>query len=553
MWSPDSKGVRRAGLDATSFSVIIDMKTSVVLLATLAVLGSCTQTNIVLVITDDQDLTLGGLMPMEKTQRLIGEAGVTFTNAFVTTPVCCPSRASMLSARYQHNHLTLNNSLDGGCSNAHWQQNVEPQSWPALLHDAGYLTFYAGKYLNQYGEKDAGGTEHVPRGWDWWIGLVGNSRYYNYTLSVNGSSQFHEADYLTDLIKEYGLEFLKQRTLLDNKFLMVLAPPASHAPFTAAPIYQDHYKNVTALKTPNFNVPANTDKHWLLQMSPVPLPDSLLPLLDEVYRHRWETLLSVDDMVEAVILQLNSSGLLENTHVIMTSDHGYHIGQFALPWDKRQPYEMDIRVPLLVRGPGIVAGRSVSQPVLNIDLGPTFLDMADLEAPSWMDGTSFLPLLQDTGNLEDNENRTFLIEYHGEGTNTTISSDCPFYGDNTVTECSSDVMCKCQDSKNNTYSCVRVLNPEENVLFCKFEDSLNFMEVYDVNADPYQLTNMASNLSSADITKFTTWLNRLKQCSGSSCQFKLTSSRTSGWQSEMQMRRERCLTGETPNVCLKLP
>ena len=93
---------------------------------------------------------------------------------------------------------------------------------------------------------------------------------------------------------------------------------------------------------------------------------------------------------------------------------------------------MDIRIPLLIRGPGLPAKKLISQPVLNIDFAPTFLDMAGLEAPSWMDGTSFLPLLEDIGNYEKDENRTFLIEYHGEGSNTTISPDCPFHSDNTL-------------------------------------------------------------------------------------------------------------------------
>ncbi|XP_021931864.1 N-acetylglucosamine-6-sulfatase-like isoform X2 [Zootermopsis nevadensis] len=477
---------------------------SFTIMLTWMVPGSCSQTNIVLIIADDQDLILGGL--------------------FVTTPICCPSRASIFSGQYQHNHLTLNNSVSGGCSGPHWQQRVEPQTWPAILHQAGYTTFYAGKYLNQYGYKKTGGVAHVPPGWDWWIGLVGNSRYYNYTLSVNGTSVFHSDDYFTNLIKMYGLEFLHQRHVKEKNFLMVLAPPAPHAPFTPAPEYKDSYKNVTAMRTPNFNIPVFKDKHWLLRMSPSPLPDSMLPELDRVYRQRWETLLSVDDLVESIVIELYSLGLLDNTYLIVTSDHGYHVGQFGLPWDKRQPYEMDIRIPLMMRGPGLPRKQKDVRPVLNIDFAPTFLAMAGLEPPAWMDGLPFFPLLQQNANNGTKIDRKFLIEYHGEGSMKTISSDCPSDYSDTLSTCVPEQMCKCQDSKNNSYTCVRHLedlisnhNFSYDFIFCKFRDSENFTEAYDLNVDPYQLNNLAPYLSSIIENKYITWLDHLKFCSGLTC------------------------------------
>lgn len=461
-----------------------------------------------------------------KTQNIIGNMGVIYTNAFVTTPVCCPSRASILSGQYQHNHRTLNNSVSGGCSGLHWQQHVEPQTWPALLHQAGYTTFYAGKYLNQYGYKETGGAAHIPAGWDWWIGLVGNSRYYNYTLSVNGTAVFHSDDYLTDVIKAYGLEFLRQRHVTEKNFLMVLGPPAPHAPFTPAPEYKDHYKNVKAMRTPNFNIPVFQDKHWLLQMPPSPLPDSMLPELDRVYRQRWETLLSVDDLVESITVKLDSLGLLDSTHMILTSDHGYHVGQFGLPWDKRQPYEMDIRIPLMIRGPGFPHKKMDIRPVLNIDFAPTFLAMAGLEAPAWMDGFSFFPFPQKTVNNGTGMDRKFLIEYHGEGSRKTVSPHCPYDQSDTLSNCIPEQKCKCQDSKNNTFMCVRHLEPHiatdvipsHDFVFCKFRDSENFTEAYDLNVDPYQLNNLAPSLSPAIENKYISWLDHLEFCSGLLCQ-----------------------------------
>lgn len=464
--------------------------------------------------------------PMVKTQKIIANMGVTFTNAFVTTPICCPSRASIFSGQYQHNHHTFNNSVSGGCSGPYWQQHVEPQAWPVMLHQAGYTTFYAGKYLNQYGSRKTGGVTHVPAGWDWWIGLVGNSRYYNYTLSVNGTAVFHSDDYLTNVIEAFGLEFLRQHHVTEKNFLMVLAPPAPHAPFTPAPKYKDHYKSVTAMRTPNFNVPVFRDKHWLLQMQPSPLPDSILPELDRVYRQRWETLLSVDDLIESVFIKLESLGLLDKTHLIVTSDHGYHVGQFGLPWDKRQPYEMDIRIPLMMRGPGLPHRQLDTRPVLNIDFAPTFLAMAGLEAPPWMDGISFFPLSKQNADDGTGMDRRFLIEYHGEGSRKTVSPDCVYDEVGTLSNCVPEQLCKCQDSRNNTFTCVRHIEPHitshlmssYNFLFCKFKDSENFTEAYDLNVDPYQLNNLATSLSPAIENKYISWLEYLKFCSGLSCQ-----------------------------------
>ncbi|KAG7232645.1 hypothetical protein INR49_008267 [Caranx melampygus] len=129
--------------------------------------------NIVLILTDDLDVAIGGLTPLNKTKKLIGDAGITFTNAFVASPLCCPSRASILTGKYPHNHHVINNTLEGNCSSRAWQKSEEARTFPALLKAAaGYQTFFAGKYLNQYGHSEAGGVEHVPPGWSYWIGLV---------------------------------------------------------------------------------------------------------------------------------------------------------------------------------------------------------------------------------------------------------------------------------------------------------------------------------------------------------------------------------------------
>uniref|UniRef100_A0A8D0KLH3 N-acetylglucosamine-6-sulfatase n=1 Tax=Salvator merianae TaxID=96440 RepID=A0A8D0KLH3_SALMN len=425
--------------------------------------------NIVLILTDDQDVEIGGMTPMKKTMSLIGQLGASFVNAFAVTPLCCPSRSSLLTGCYPHNHQVRNNSLEGNCSSPDWQKFQEPFTFPVYLQKQGYQTFYAGKYLNQYGDAKAGGVQHIPLGWMYWLGLVGNSKYYNYTLSVNGREEKHgeiyEEDYLTDLITNRSLTFL--RKLSHSPFLMVLAPPAAHSPWTAAPHYKSAYSDVKAPRDGSFNVHGK-DKHWLIRQAKSPMSNSSIEFLDNVYRERWQTLLSVDDMVEKVLNQLKSLDLLDSTYVFYTSDHGYHTGQFSLPIDKRQLYEFDIRVPLLVRGPGIKPNQTYLEPVLNIDLGPTFLDIAGVDVSQTpMDGQSFLPLLVNKTH-KSSWRSDFLVQYTGEGS-AGKDPHCPALGPG-VSQCFPD--CVCEDAFNNTYACVRTLHPIS-MQYCEFADAQN--------------------------------------------------------------------------------
>ncbi|XP_015522323.2 N-acetylglucosamine-6-sulfatase isoform X1 [Neodiprion lecontei] len=472
-----------------------------------------TASNIVLIIPDDLDLTIGGMTPLRNTKKLIGDQGAVFANCFVNSPICCPNRASILTGRYQHNHLTVNNSIAGGCSSPEWQKYQEPNTFAQQIKrdSSSYTTFYAGKYLNQYGSRAAGGPSHVPLGWDWWAGLVGNSKYYDYTLSINGTEKKYgdkPGDYLTDVIGNLAMEFLKTRnTNNDHQFLMVLAPPAPHAPFTPAPRHDGAFKGTKAMRTPNFNTPRQRDKHFLARFGRAPLPESILPKLDEIYRRRWEALLAVDDLVQNVYNTLLERHLINDTYIIFTSDNGYHVGQFSLPFDKRQPYETDIRVPLLIRGPGISKG-TVQYPASSVDLFATILDMAGTDASS--DGTSLLSHYLRT-------DRTLLIEYRGEKSEKPQTSGCPTDSDPNMAICSADFACKCQDCKNNTYSCIRrVANGDDN-LFCIFEDNDNYVEAYDLKTDAFQITNIGYTMPSRRRHLFRNRLKKAVVCKGDDC------------------------------------
>uniref|UniRef100_A0A8B9LRC0 N-acetylglucosamine-6-sulfatase n=1 Tax=Astyanax mexicanus TaxID=7994 RepID=A0A8B9LRC0_ASTMX len=435
------------------------------------------------------------------------------TSFFVASPLCCPSRASILTGKYPHNHHVINNTLEGNCSSEAWQKTQEPETFPAILQKYGYYqTFFAGKYLNEYGNKQAGGVEHVPPGWDYWFALERNSKYYNYTLSVNGKAQRHgqnySEDYLTDVLANVSIDFLQYKSNY-RPFFMMVSTPAPHSPWTAAPQYEGQFTKVKAPRDPNFNVHGK-DKHWLVRQAKTPMANSSVEYLDNAYRRRWRTLLSVDDLVEKVVKKLEVRGELENTYIIFTSDNGYHTGQFSMPLDKRQLYEFDIRVPLLVRGPDIKPNQTSSLLVANIDLGPTIVDMAGWDVnKTKMDGMSFLPIMVRNSTWRSD----FLVEYEGEGHNVSDPA-CPILGPG-VSECFPD--CVCEDSYNNTYACVRTVSPAANLQYCEFDDNEVFVEVYNLTADPFQLTNIAKTIDQEVLEKMNHRLMMLQSCSGQSC------------------------------------
>ncbi|XP_041111302.1 N-acetylglucosamine-6-sulfatase-like [Polyodon spathula] len=478
--------------------------------------GRSGKPNIILLLTDDLDVVIGGMNPLIKTRKLIGDAGVTFTNTYVASPLCCPSRASILTGKYPHNHRVVNNTLEGNCSSIAWQKTQEPVTFPALLRQhCGYQTFFAGKYLNQYGTKEAGGIEHIPPGWDYWYALEKNSKYYNYTLSVNGKAEKHgqdyHQDYLTDVLANFSMDFLEYKRNY-QPFFMMISTPAPHYPWTSAPQYEKSFSDVKAPRDPIFNVHGK-DKHWLIRQAKTPMTNSSVQFLDDAYRKRWRTLLSVDDLVEKVVKKLETRGELDNTYIFFTSDNGYHTGQFSLPVDKRQLYEFDIKIPLLVRGPGIKPNQTNKMLVANVDLGPTIMDIAGYDInKTQMDGMSFLPLMNGKGK-NVTWRTDFLVEYEGEGHNQSDPS-CPALGPG-VAECFPD--CVCEDAFNNTYACVRTISPSSDLQYCEFDDSEVFVEVYNMTADPFQLTNIAKSIDQEVLEKMNHRLMMLQSCWGPSC------------------------------------
>ncbi|ELW61958.1 N-acetylglucosamine-6-sulfatase [Tupaia chinensis] len=460
-------------------------------------------------------------------------------------------------------------------------QDTPLKKTKALIGEMG-MTF-----SSAYGAPDAGGLEHVPLGWSYWYALEKNSKYYNYTLSINGKARKHgenySVDYLTDVLANVSLDFLDYKSNFEP-FFMMISTPAPHSPWTAAPQYQKTFQNVFAPRNKNFNI-HGTNKHWLIRQAKTPMTNSSIQFLDNAFRKRWQTLLSVDDLVEKLIKRLEFTGELNNTYIFYTSDNGYHTGQFSLPIDKRQLYEFDIKVPLLVRGPGIKPNQTSKMLVANIDLGPTILDIAGYDLnKTQMDGMSLLPILRGASNLtwrsdvlveyqgegrnvtdptcpslspgvsqcfpdcvcEDAYNNTYacvrtmsalwnlqycefddqergasnltwrsdvLVEYQGEGRNVTDPT-CPSLSPG-VSQCFPD--CVCEDAYNNTYACVRTMSALWNLQYCEFDDQEVFVEVYNLTADPDQITNIAKSIDPELLGKMNYRLMMLQSCSGPTC------------------------------------
>lgn len=367
-----------------------------------------TPPNILVILTDDQDADSVSEMPILRSR--LADRGTTFNRAFVTTPLCCPSRASILLGQYAHNHKVWDNKAPEGGFERFKELGHEDTTVATWLDQAGYHTGYIGKYLNEYGSYDKP-TKHVPPGWDRWIGYQGGpheQKKVDGAFKVNNGGTIDrvatDGTVDTDYFARKAEDYIRSRTA-DNPWFLMVATNAPHSPALASKRNDGSYVDRAMPKTPAFNEGAVADKAdvWgkdrvLPEKCPSDYEDRSDPQcvreVVEKWRDRMESLRDVDDMVAKLTGAISDKGFAQNTYVVFTSDNGFSLYKNRV-FSKGAPYETSQQVPLIVKGPGVSANHVDNRLVANIDLAPTFAQWAGVRTPRAVDGRSLVPILRD--------------------------------------------------------------------------------------------------------------------------------------------------------------
>jgi arylsulfatase A-like enzyme len=451
-----------------------------------------------MVMTDDQTAETMRFLP--KTRRIIGDAGVTFSNSIVTTPLCCPSRSTYFTGQYAHNHgVYMNSGPHGGFPALSHQDST----FPVALQRAGYFTAHLGKYLNDYSVHDG-----IPPGWsDFWA-TFGARTYNYYGLQIDHmgkvlSYKASERNYSTDLFTRLADHIIEQRANKGPFFLNVayLAPHA--AGLLDRTIKHEPSPTLTDPHEIDYRLAVAPRRYrGLLASLPIPHPasygrtsqgapsyertgDFFRPLTETDqkdiaarYRARAESLMAVDDGVASIVATLRRTGQLSHTVIIFTSDNGFFNGEHRIRAGKFYVYEPGIRVPLLMRGPGIPHGVVRSVLTANIDLAPTILDLAGVQPLRPPDGTSLLPAAEGKPAAQ----RAMLLE-----TWTQAVYPVAYRG-----------------VRTSRYKYIRYSTGDE--------------ALFDLKRDPDELRNLAGATSAAPILhQLRAVLAQLQDCAGPSC------------------------------------
>ena len=341
------------------------MRARIVLTALIAVLvvapAAQAKPNIVVVMTDDQ--TLESMRVLNKVNTWFGK-GTTFTRSFANYPLCCPSRATLFTGQYAHNHGVLGNGPPAG-----GYGRLDRTNWlPIWLQQAGYRTMHVGKFLNGYGRLV---PAEVPAGWNDWHGTVDPStyRFWGYTINENGTLRSYGTAarepelYSTDFFATRAKQLIAGAAPSEQPFFLSVAFVAPHSGGPAdpddppnqgtpspAPRHVNAFATEPAPAAPSFNEADMSDKPLAMQ-GRRPISAARANAIQENYRQRLESLLAVDEAVDSILVALNATGELKNTLVMFTSDNGFFHGEHRVPAGKLLPYEPSIKLPLLMRGP----------------------------------------------------------------------------------------------------------------------------------------------------------------------------------------------------------
>jgi N-acetylglucosamine-6-sulfatase len=371
--------------------------------------------NIVFILVDDlrwDELGISG-HPYIKTPNIdrIAKEGVLFRNAFVTTPLCSPSRASFLTGKYAHSH-GISDNVDRSAAS---HQLI---TFPRLLHDSLYETAFIGKWHM--------GNDDNPRpGFDRWVSFKGQGTYHNPDMNEDGKS-VKSSGYITDILNNHAIEFIRRKH--DKPFLVYLAHKAIHPEVT-----QNNDGSINPAKAELF-VPAERHKNLFAneviphrlnygrtpegkpslqrKIGDLPSLGSATVTRDEAILGRQRSLIAIEEGVGEILKTLKETDQLDNTVIVFASDNGYFYGEHGLSVERRLAYEESIRMPMLIRYPkAIKAGTVLDEFALNIDLAPTLLELAGVSARADMQGRSLVPLFE---TKQPAWRKSFLIEYNSD-------------------------------------------------------------------------------------------------------------------------------------------
>jgi N-acetylglucosamine-6-sulfatase len=439
------------------------------------------QPNIVFVFVDDGRVDELAVMP--RVRQRIASAGASLTDFYAPFPLCCPARATLLTGEYAHNHRVLGNAAPAGGF-----KKFDDRSTLATWLTPTYRTGMIGKYLNGYT------PPYKPPGWDEWQVPTAMYGYYGNRWFLdrgNGGSYQTVTGYQTDTLGALAAEFVTRNAPRAEPFYLQLSIVAPHdglpreaddVPGFPSPHVEPAYRDAFAGLTnpdPSFNEADVSDK----PLRPAPLSATEIRGITEHYQQRHEASLSVDDAVGVLMDALSASGELADTYVIFSSDNGLMLGEHRIRGGKGTPYEVASRVPFLVRGPGIPAGRVVEEVAGQVDFAPTVMQMAGLSVPSSVDGLSLLGLLQ--GTQQSVARPAVLLEAAAK---TSVESPPWVY----------------QGVVDGRWKYVARTNGGR--------------ELYDLEADPYELVNVAGRAAYASQQQvLASLLAGLRECAGAQC------------------------------------
>jgi N-acetylglucosamine-6-sulfatase len=469
--------------------------------------------NIVFILTDDLSWDL---IKRRFAPNIVGlrRTGVTFDRYFVADSLCCPSRATIFTGRFPHDTQVLSNTPPLGGYAKFQARGLADKTFAVALHRRGYATSMLGKYLNGYGDPTMNDVNAaIPPGWsDWHVSNLTGYREFNYDLNDNGRVNHYggpgarcrptsgEDDYGVDVLARDATSFIDRSR--GQPFALEVATFAPHEPYTPAPRNACDFPGLLAPRDPSFNTANTHPPKWLAGHTRLTVPQ--IRHVDGDFRLRAQDVEGIDALVGQIKAKLAAEHLLDRTYIVFSSDNGYHLGQHRLSPGKMTAFDTDIRVPLIVSGPGVPHGRVLHAVAQNVDLYPTFVQLAGGEPGAAVDGRSLAGLLHGQPAPRD-WRRLALVEHRGR---RLLPND-------------PDFALSASGGDPTTYEAIRISTPHlrhfhgpVEAVYVRYRDPQGEREFYDLRRDPFERRNVAASLSRVQRRELDRLLERLVDCHG---------------------------------------